>query len=73
MVVGCVDLQHRNTFVRAQRPYGVSCVLCGIDPDGVPRTYVTEPSGIYHQYKAVCVGEGQEVPHTKDEAFVEGR
>ena len=55
------DLQHRNTFVRAQRPYGVSCVIAGIDPDGVPRTYVTEPSGVYHEWTAACVGESAEV------------
>eukprot|EP00624_Nannochloropsis_granulata_P001726 evm.model.NODE_18421_length_4857_cov_28.924438.1 len=29
------DLQHRNTFVRAHRPYGVSCVLVGMSSHSI--------------------------------------
>ena len=29
-LLSTTDLQHRNTFVRAHRPYGVSCVLVGM-------------------------------------------
>ena len=29
-LLSTTDLQHRNTFVRAHRPYGVSCVIVGM-------------------------------------------
>ena len=62
------DLQHRNTFVRAHRPYGVSCVVVGFDTSfptvssmlPTPRIFATEPSGVVQEYKAICVGEHAE-------------
>ena len=53
------DLQHRNTFVRAHRPYGVSCIVAGFHPKdgGKPRIFATEPSGVVQEWLAVCIGE----------------
>ncbi len=66
------DSQHRNTFVRAHRPYGVSCVLVGMghsDKKGSgPTIYATEPSGILQEYLAVCVGEHAETITARLEA-----
>ncbi|KAM3575776.1 hypothetical protein VYU27_002264 [Nannochloropsis oceanica] len=66
------DLQHHNTFVRAHRPYGVSCVLVGMSSNIIiptispckrasgPCIFATEPSGAVQEYRAVCVGENAE-------------
>jgi proteasome alpha subunit len=40
------------------RPFGVSIILAGIDTDG-PKVYETDPTGIYFQYKATVIGEGE--------------
>ncbi|MCF7862356.1 archaeal proteasome endopeptidase complex subunit alpha [Candidatus Woesearchaeota archaeon] len=42
------------------RPFGVSLLVAGID-DGVPKLYETDPIGIYFQYKASVIGEGESV------------
>jgi proteasome alpha subunit len=40
------------------RPFGVSIIIAGIDESG-PRVFVTDPTGIYFQYKATAIGEGE--------------
>ena len=40
------------------RPFGVSILLAGIDADG-PKLFETDPTGIYFQYKATVIGEGE--------------
>jgi len=42
------------------RPYGVSLLIAGVDNSG-PRLYMTEPSGIFFEYKATSMGEGATV------------
>lgn len=39
------------------RPFGVSLLVAGIDRKG-PSLYQTDPTGIYFQYKAAVIGEG---------------
>ncbi|OVE74586.1 proteasome subunit alpha [archaeon D22] len=41
------------------RPFGVSLLLAGIDNDGTKKLYKTDPTGIYFQYKATVIGEGE--------------
>ncbi|MBI4144187.1 archaeal proteasome endopeptidase complex subunit alpha [Candidatus Woesearchaeota archaeon] len=41
------------------RPFGVSIIVGGIDPDGEPRIFETDPTGIFFQYKATVIGEGE--------------
>jgi proteasome alpha subunit len=38
------------------RPFGVSLLFAGVDDDG-SQVFVTEPSGVYFQYKATAIGE----------------
>ena len=38
------------------RPFGVSLLIAGVDEK--PRLFLTEPSGIFFEYKAVAIGEG---------------
>src|SRR3989338_7199270 len=53
------DMKQWFTQIGGARPFGVSILFGGVDEDGVPRLYATEPSGIFFQYKAVAVGEGE--------------
>lgn len=63
------DLQHRNTFVRAHRPYGVSCLIAGFNyRDGKPAIYVTKPSGVVQEWLGVGIGEHSEVINHRLEA-----
>lgn len=40
------------------RPFGVSLLLAGIDATG-PKLYETDPTGIFFQFKATAIGEGE--------------
>ena len=33
------------------RPFGISTLIIGFDPDGTPRLYQTEPTGTYSAWK----------------------
>lgn len=41
------------------RPFGVSVLVAGIGEDGA-RLFQTDPTGIYYQYKATVIGEGED-------------
>src|SRR3972149_2965524 len=41
------------------RPFGVSIILAGIDADG-PKLFETDPTGIYFQFRATAIGEGEQ-------------
>jgi len=40
------------------RPFGVSIILAGIDSEG-PKLFETDPTGIYFQFRATVIGEGE--------------
>lgn len=40
------------------RPFGVSIIVAGIDEAGA-RIFVTDPTGIFFEYKAAAIGEGE--------------
>ncbi len=40
------------------RPFGVSIILAGIDNEG-PKLFETDPTGIYFQFRATVIGEGE--------------
>lgn len=40
------------------RPFGVSIIVAGIDVDG-PKLFETDPTGIFFQYMATAIGEGE--------------
>ncbi|KAF4526731.1 hypothetical protein B566_EDAN015764 [Ephemera danica] len=50
------ELKQAYTQSNGRRPFGISCLLGGFDPDGTPRLYQTEPSGIYYEWKANATG-----------------
>jgi len=39
------------------RPFGISILFAGVD-DGEPVLFETEPTGMFFQYKATAIGEG---------------
>ena len=41
------------------RPFGVSIIAGGIDPDGNARLFETDPTGTFFAYKATVIGEGE--------------
>ncbi len=52
------DLKQICTQSGGLRPFGVSILVAGID-DKTPRLFETDPIGIYFQYKATAIGEGE--------------
>jgi proteasome alpha subunit len=53
------DLKQICTQSGGLRPFGVSLLVAGIDIDG-PHLYETDPTGIFFEYKATVIGEGEE-------------
>ena len=51
------NLKQAYTQVGGARPFGVSILFAGVDKDGA-RLFVTDPTGIYFEYKATAIGEG---------------
>lgn len=50
-------VQQRYTQSGGVRPFGVSTLVVGFDPnDKTPNLYMTEPSGIYSAWKANAIG-----------------
>jgi proteasome alpha subunit len=41
------------------RPFGVSMLIAGIDADG-KKLFLTDPTGLFNQWKATVIGEGEE-------------
>ena len=52
------DLKQICTQSGGLRPFGVSVLVAGIDGDR-PRLYETDPTGIYFEYRATVIGEGE--------------
>ena len=52
------DLKQVCTQSGGLRPFGVALLVAGIDLEG-PRLYETDPTGIFFQYKATAIGEGE--------------
>jgi len=53
------DLKQICTQSGGLRPFGVSLLIAGVEENGTPKLYLTEPYGLYFQYKAVVIGEGE--------------
>jgi len=42
------------------RPFGVALAIGGVDPDGTPRLFETDPSGTPYEWKATAIGGNRE-------------
>jgi proteasome alpha subunit len=58
VVKDIANLKQMCTQSGGLRPFGVSMLLAGVDRKG-PSLYLTDPTGIYFQYKATVIGEGE--------------
>lgn len=52
------NLKQITTQSGGFRPFGVAILVAGIDSDG-PKLFETDPTGIFFQYKAAVIGEGE--------------
>lgn len=52
------DMKQQFTQYGGARPFGVSIIFGGVDYK-VPRLFVTDPTGIYFEYKATAIGEAE--------------
>src|SRR3990167_10468770 len=52
------DLKQICTQSAGLRPFGVSMLVGGVEEDGSVKLFLTEPYGLYFQYKAIAIGEG---------------
>jgi len=52
------SLQQVCTQSGGLRPFGVSLIIGGIDETG-PKLFETDPTGIYFQFRAAAIGEGE--------------
>ncbi|MBW2993057.1 archaeal proteasome endopeptidase complex subunit alpha, partial [Candidatus Woesearchaeota archaeon] len=53
------DLKQICTQSAGLRPFGVSLLVAGVDEDGSARLFETDPTGIFFQYRATVIGEGE--------------
>lgn len=53
------DIKQIGTQTGGLRPFGVSLLVAGIDESGKKKLFETDPTGIYYQYKASVIGEGE--------------
>lgn len=51
------DTKQAYTQYGGARPFGVSILFAGVNE--IPKLYVTDPTGIYFEYKATAVGDGE--------------
>jgi proteasome alpha subunit len=73
LVRNICDMKQWFTQVGGARPFGVSILFGGVDEDGESKLFATEPSGIFFQYKAIAIGEGEvEVSNILDKEYKDG-
>ncbi len=57
LVKDICDLKQQYTQFGGARPFGVSLLFAGVNSD--PELFLTDPTGIYFQYKATAIGEAE--------------
>ena len=58
VVKSICDLKQMCTQSGGLRPFGVSLLIAGVDESG-KKLFETDPTGIFYQYKATVIGEGE--------------
>lgn len=60
IVKDLADLKQFCTQSGGLRPFGVSMLVAGVDEAG-KKVYQTDPTGSFHEYLAVVIGEGEDI------------
>jgi proteasome alpha subunit len=58
VVKNICDVKQMCTQSGGLRPFGVSLLIAGVDETG-KKLFETDPTGIFYQYKATVIGEGE--------------
>lgn len=65
------NLKQAYTQVGGARPFGVSILFAGVDKEGA-RLFLTDPTGIFFEFKATAIGEGDtEIKDMLDKEYKE--
>lgn len=51
------NMKQRYTQAKSRRPFGVGALIAGIDKDGSPRLFQTDPSGNNLEWRATSIGQ----------------
>jgi len=54
------DYIQRYTQSGGVRPFGVALAIGGVDPDGTPKLFETDPSGTPYEWQATAIGGNRE-------------
>ncbi len=69
------NIKQQFTQYGGARPFGVSILFAGVDGDeneGVPKLFLTDPTGIFFEFKATAIGEGEiEIKEILDSEYKE--
>ncbi len=57
LVKDICDMKQQFTQFGGARPFGVSLLFAGVNSE--PELFLTDPTGIYFQYKATAIGEAE--------------
>jgi proteasome alpha subunit len=67
------DHIQQYTQVGGARPFGVALIVGGVDEDGAPRLFETDPSGTPYEWQALAVGAARgEIDDYLEEGYEEG-
>ena len=50
------ETKQKYTQKGGVRPFGISCLIAGVDNNGLPHLYYTDPSGSFSEWKAQSCG-----------------
>lgn len=65
-------VQQRYTQRGGMRPFGISCLIAGLDDQRIPQLWLTDPSGAYNSWKANATGKnGKSIREFLEKNYVE--
>jgi 20S proteasome alpha/beta subunit len=65
--------QQKYTQRGGVRPFGLAMLLAGVDPDGKPQLWSTDPSGVYSAWKANAIGRNSKsLLEMLEKSYVDG-